>query len=199
MYGVTQDDLEPILPVVQSLFGDVNVDEIGSWCLLPFCCGLVYGGSFSGKTAFVENTRPQEDFRNSLKGVKSEEMLAWDFHEQIAEWLADDVLRQFIRDRLKNSQIGAEPEALEDAIPYFALGMVLQRLGKGESSRLLKDYRSWVENAGGSWLRLFFVAGMLLRGDDTFSGQSFYSTILRINTEPVRSQIKRLFTENYAS
>jgi hypothetical protein len=196
MFGISEADVAPIAPVAATYFRDPDMRNIGGWCLVPFCCGVVYGGSFSAKTSMIERFNPREAHQQWMRGETSEDMLGWWFHEEVAEWIADPSLRSTARARLQSwvAEKGVSPEVLEASIPYFALGIALETSRKGDNRRHLARYWSWIDDAGGSWLRLFFVAGMLLRDADGFPAQSFQDTILRITAEPMRSQIKQLFT-----
>ena len=77
--SIDENDLAPIRPLLAALYPGLDLTRLGSWCILPLCCGAIAGQALSTRMQVFEAIQSWDTMRDLIAGKMPPDVLAHTF------------------------------------------------------------------------------------------------------------------------
>ena len=195
IFATTDADLAPIRPLVAPLNPGVDLTRLGSWCILPICCGAFAAQSKARQIAVFEAMDPYGLASRLIAGEMPPDMLAQTFAELVKEWAHDPTTEVLARRHLADAYQREGKTAANipaDLIAWTRLAILLNSFAGRDTDKFM-PIRAWADGDPERWLELSFAAGLLLSLDENFPYEQLAQAEVARQDEPQKTQIRELF------
>lgn len=192
--ATTDADLAPIRPLVALLNPGVDLTRLGSWCILPICCGALAAQSKPRQIAVFEAIDPYDQTSRLIAGGLPPDLLAQMFAELLKEWAYDSTGDVLARRRLsdayqrKGKTVADIPAYL---ITWTRLAILMNSFADLDTGQFM-PIRAWADGDAERWLELSFASGLLLSLDEDFPYDQLAQGEVARQDEPQRTQVRDL-------
>ena len=196
--SITDADLAPIRPLLIPLNSGVDLTRLGSWCILPLCCGAIAAQSVSRQMDVIESIQPYQEALRLIAGEMPPDVLASEFARLLREWADDPVGARLATQRLREvyRQKGQVDAPIAPArLRYFSLAILMNSYKDLDTDDFM-PIRAWADGSADRWLELSFAAGLLMSADDGFAWHHLATSEISMRAHPERQHVKALF-ESY--